>query len=532
MLILLPIVLPIVSAILILIALQSRAKFGVTYLIAAFVALVNWGIVLSFHWNSPPALALPNWLPFPDLAGVIIFQFDSVSWPYAFAIASLAAAVILTASARLALKSIPSAWAGSLLVSGAAIMAIIASSSLALALAWTTIDLIELVIILGTVNQAHMSRRAVFSFSARAAGTFFLIIAMAVSQNQGQILILIDPPQASGIFLLIAAGLRLGVLPLHLPYSEEVPLRRGLGTLLRLASPASSLVLLGHLPPNVVPPAISPYLLIFAALAGVYGAAMWLTARDEIAGRPYWMIGLAGLCIGSTIRGYPLASVAWGTALIFSGGVIFLYTAREKFTHAPLGIALLGMTGLPFTLTANGWSGLVTPPINAPDFIFFAAHILLLAGFLRHSLQPGEPISSTERWIRILYPGGLLFLALSSWLAAAFGWEQFALSPVWPASVLSTLILTGYAVWRYRFHASISLGVYEKSWAVILGKRAARIVSAVLRLDWLYQFFGFTYRVFQSVLQTVTAILEGEGGILWVFVLLALLVALIEGGRP
>ena len=85
---------------------------------------------------------------------------------------------------------------------------------------------------------------------------------------------------------------------------------------------------------------------------------------------------------------------------------------------------------------------------------------------------------------------------------------------------------------QYRFYASISLGVFEKSWAVILGRRAARIISAILRLDWLYQFVAFAYRVLQSVLQTLTTILEGEGGILWVFVLLALLLALIEGGRP
>ncbi len=531
-LILLPVLLPILSAIAILVAQQWRPKFGVTYLIAVLVAMANWGIVLSFYWNPPPPLALTNWLPFPDLAAAIIFQLDSVSWPYAFAITSLAAAVILTASARLSLHSIPAAWAGSLLVSGFAILAITASSSLALVLAWTLIDLIELITILGTVNQPQMSRQAVLSFSARAAGTFFLIFAMVVSQNQGQVLVLIDPPQAAGVFVLIAAGLRLGVLPLHLPYSEEVPLRRGLGTLLRLASPASSLVLLAHLPPGVVPPALSPFLLLFAALAGFYGAAMWLVARNEINGRPYWMIALAGMCIGSTIRGYPLSSVAWGTALIFSGGVLFLYSAREKYTIFPPAIALLGLSGLPFTLTASGWDGLVVPPINIPDFIFLAAHILIMAGFVRQSLQPGEPLAPAERWIKVLYPAGLYLLALSGWVVAALGWAQFALSRVWPAAIISLIFVIFYSVWQLRFQTRFYLGIYEKSWAVILGRRAARIFSSVLRLDWLYGLFGLAYRLLQYLLQALTTILEGEGGILWVFVLLVLLLALVEGGRP
>ncbi len=532
MLILLPVLLPILTAIVILAVQGSRPRFGISYLLAVIVALANWGIILSFHWNNPPALALPNWLPFPNLASVIIFQIDSVSWPYAFAIASLTAAVILTASARLVVRSIPATWAGNLLVSGVALLAVIASSSLALILAWTLIDITELVFILSTVNPPQMSRQAVLSFSARVLGTFFIIIAMAVSQNQGQILVLMDPPQAAGVFLLIAAGLRLGVLPLHLPYSEELPMRRGLGTSLRLASPASSLVLLSHLPPGVVPPDLSPYLLLFAALAGLYGAAMWLTAKDEVSGRPYWMIALAGMCVGSAIRGYPLASLAWGTALIFAGGVLFLYSARDNFTFVPLGIALLGLSGLPFSLTASGWTGLIIPPINAPDFIFLVAHILLVAGYLHHALQPGESLSRVERWIQVLYPAGLYFLALSGWVVAALGWGQISLSRAWPASIVSAVFVILYGVWQLRFRTKITLGVYEKSWVVIIGRRAARILSIVFRLDWLYRFFSFLYRALQGLLRILTTVLEGEGGILWIFALLALLLALVEGGKP
>ncbi len=50
------------------------------------------------------------------------------------------------------------------------------------------------------------------------------------------------PPQA-GLLLIVAAGLRLGVLPVHLPYNSESSLRRGLGTMLRLVR--------GHRQPGV-----------------------------------------------------------------------------------------------------------------------------------------------------------------------------------------------------------------------------------------------------------------------------------------
>ena len=38
----------------------------------------------------------------------------------------------------------------------------------------------------------------------------------------------------TGVYLILAVGLRLGVLPLHLAYSPESAVRRGFGTALRL----------------------------------------------------------------------------------------------------------------------------------------------------------------------------------------------------------------------------------------------------------------------------------------------------------
>jgi len=532
MLILVPVLLPIVASIAVLIIQRFQPRFGISYLVAILASLGNLGIVLSFHWNTPSPLALANWLPFTGLPGAIIFQLDTVSWPYAFAIASLAAAVILTASGRLGLRSVPASWAGCLLVSGTAILAIIASSPLALALSWTLIDLIELSLILGTVNQPGMGRQAVVSFSARLVGTFFLLIAMAIGQADGQPLILVDPPAASGIYLLIAAGLRLGVLPLHLPYTTEVPLRRGLGTMLRLASPASSLVLLGHLPITVVPPDAYPILLIFAALAGLYGAGMWLAAENEVTGRAYWMIALAGMCVASAIRGYPLASLAWGTSLILSGSVLFLYTARQRLTIIPLVLALLAFTGLPFTTAASGWSGLIVPPINAPDLIFLAAHVLLVCGFIRHALKPGDPLSPMERWIQVVYPAGLYLLALSAWLLAFLGWPQsLTVGTIW-ASAVSFLLALGFGIWYARIRPRLPEGQLEKSWLYILLQRVAGVLSIVFRLDWLYRVSAFLIRIFQRLFDIVNGLLEGEGGLLWVFVLLALLMSLLVGATP
>jgi hypothetical protein len=67
---------------------------------------------------------------------------------------------------------------------------------------------------------------------------------------------------------------------------------------------------------------------------------------------------------------------------------------------------------------------------------------------------------------------------------------------------------------------------------VILFSRVAAGLSVIFRLDWLYRFFGFLIRIVQRLLEFITGILEGEGGLLWVFVLLALLLSLISGITP
>ena len=61
--------------------------------------------------------------------------------------------------------------------------------------------------------------------------------------------------------LLIAVGLRLGVLPLHIYYLHEPPLRRGLGSMLRFVPAAASLVLLARIGEVGIPLEITPYLL-------------------------------------------------------------------------------------------------------------------------------------------------------------------------------------------------------------------------------------------------------------------------------
>ena len=182
---------------------------------------------------------------------------------------------------------------------------------------------------LRSTEGEEQNRSVVIAFAVRLAGTGLVVWANLVSTAGGIVMNFRATPASVGIYLLIATGLRLGVLPLHLPYQKENVLRRGFGTTLRLVSAAASLSLLARIPASALKSTLPPYLLILAAAAALYAGWMWVRASDEILGRPFWVLGMASLSVAASLRGNPTGSIGWGIVLILGGGLLFLFSARR-----------------------------------------------------------------------------------------------------------------------------------------------------------------------------------------------------------
>ena len=527
---LLPVLIYFLAAGAILVLNRLRPGFGYAWLLAVVTVFANWGLILYFRFNPPPAIILINWLPVTQSIGTLIFQLDTPAWVYTFSLAGLAAAVILTAAVRLKYRSSPATWAANLAITAVGMLATLAGTPLTLALAWTLIDAVELVFMLAAVPDRSLSAQVVMAFLARVTGTLVLLGSMALSKAGGQDLLLVNAPANLSIFLVIAAGLRLGVLPLNLPYFREFVFRRGVSTTLRMVAAASSLVLLGRLPATAVPVAWFPWLLLFASLAAFYGSVKWLISTNEIAGRPYWLIALAGLAVGSVIRSHPVASLAWGMCLILSGGILFLYSARERRMIFLPALGVLVMSGLPFTPAGGGWQGLVILPINLPDFIFLLAQVLLVVGYIRHMLRPEESLAGMERWIKGVYPLGLLLLALTAWLIELLGWPNATGLDHWGASVIAAGLAAGGWFGLGRLRTWWPAHPEHTAWLSVVARPVGAVLNNLFRFDWLYRLIEIAYLILQRFIQAVTVILEGEGGVLWVLVLLALLASLLMSG--
>lgn len=529
-LVLLPIFILFLTALGIVILQQTRPSIGYSWLIGTLGAFAAAAIVTAQRWYLPLGLEIDTFSPFPGFSSPPSFSLDRFSWPYMFSMAVLALAFLLTDAARLETEARPINWAAGLALIGICMLALMAANPITLVLAWTAVDLAELIMLLVQGAGRRAGEQVIIAFSVRVSGTVLILTAVLIARSQGIDFTLVQIPPSLGIFMLLAAGLRLGVLPLNIPYFRDVYPWRGLGNVLRMIGPASSLVLLGRMPSDLLLDDWNVLLLGLSGLAAVYGAAMWLNASDEINGRPYWFAALAGLAIASVINGSPQSSIAWGTALILFGSVLFFFSARRRqILYIPV-IGVVGISGLPFSPAASGWQGVIGGSAGLFSLFAIITLVLLIWGYLRHAWRGRDELYRMERWVHTVYPAGLLILLAAGAANGYLGWPGSRTVGVWWASITTALIAAGGVVLALSLRSRFNEQEVSGRWLSVFARRVGSVLSAVFRLNWMYRFLAWLYGVLQNIIQLLTTMFEGDGGILWAMVILALLISQIIAG--
>ena len=117
-------------------------------------------------------------------------------------------------------------------------------------------------------------------------------------------------------------------------------------------------------------------------------------------GRPFWILGLSAFTVAAAIQSQPLASQAWGLATLFSGGVLFLYSARSpRIIVLPI-LGLVGISALPYTPAWRG-TGLFAALHPAGGGLFHLGTCFTIGGILP---TPGAR-STRPRQISSVGPG-------------------------------------------------------------------------------------------------------------------------------
>src|SRR5215208_5873406 len=266
MFILITVVILIVAALVLLVLQFTVPGFRYNWSIAMAGALLGWISVFAWQAQMPMSLQFPAWQPALLFSQSPTFIGDEIAWAFAISLTTLCLAILLTAVVRSNFPR-PINWMGTLILTALGVMAVASDNPLTLVLIWAAIDISELIAQLRVLEDPKLSEQAVVAFASRAAGILVLLWADMVSAANGQTLDFRQAPPQAGLYLILAAGLRIGVLPLHLPYPSESSLRRGFGTGLRMISVASRLILLARIPSSSLTSSWTPYLLILTSLA-------------------------------------------------------------------------------------------------------------------------------------------------------------------------------------------------------------------------------------------------------------------------
>jgi hypothetical protein len=548
-----------------------RPRLNIQGFLAVAAVLASWVLVFLARSDIPRTIQFPAWRPDTLFTLSPTLLIDQNSWYLALALASLSLTVVITSISRLGQSQarlspagqIPSSsgqltsddvassdqpdefntltpgpswvlWAQFLALNSLGILAVCAGNLLTLLLAWTALDLIELPILLGRMLQSRTRERIIMAFSAKMAGICLVIGAGIILWSSESTLTFesITPPAST--LLLLAAGLRLGVIPIHLPFNRGLPINRNLGTMIRLVPASASYMLLVRLSSVGLMKSFSPYLLVLTVLTGIYAAILWLRARDEIIGRPFWLLTTSSLVLAAAIVSQPAACLAWAITSLLSGGFIFSMSLRHKNLLPLAVLGMLNLSALPFTPTWQGTkifeptsvAGLNPTILAIFSFLLLVIQAFLMSGFIRHMLRgvyvfDEAPLPHTERWVWFLYPLGLALMLITHILIGIFMLPR-----------LSGISLVEWAVGPVVVIFVGAIHFLGRQYRPLFQPRVDPNVRStwdrIFAFEWLYRLLWGLYRSLSRVFSTISSILEGEGGLLWALVLLGLIFVFLQ----
>ena len=462
---------------------------------------ISWLAVVGLRFALPSYVLLVAWQPqqlFLDSPALLI---DGYNWGLALALLSLALAFLFTEPSLSEGVNFNSLASG-LLVIVLAIFAVLAGNQLTLLLAWAAIDLVELFIWLSQALHPELRERIILAFASRASG---LILS---TYGIGQV----------GVYL-IASVLRLGVFPFHIPYVDNTEIRRGFGSILRLVPPLVTIPFLVRLAGFGQNNSLHFFIPIIVLVA-LSAAILWISAENEIEGRPFWIITISAFILISTIENQPTATLAWGIIMVVLGGSIFLSRVRNRYWIFWTIIQILILCGIPFSPL---WdiNRIYQPPFGIWSGLLLIAHILLIGGFWRHNKRKISENLIGERWIFALYGIGLTVLAIIPFIAGYAGWKNLLESGtgyVYPTTRSPVAFWIGLAI-PFLF----VIGYWITPKIRLSFSSHANTALKLLSFDWAIEFLRWSFRKLADLFSFLNLVFEGQGGILWAFLVLILL---------
>jgi hypothetical protein len=494
-----------------------RPGFKYFWQISALGSLTTWLLMLLSRYSIGERLTLSTWRPLEIYPVSPQLYNDVYSWSYALALCTLTLAVVFTDTARSGEANWTS-WVSNLVLTALGILAVQAGNLLTLVMAWTAIDLTEVVLLLRGVKKSEDRESIVIGFSARIGGIILLIAAQLNIYSLRIAPDFSDLPLQANVLLIVSALLHMRHIAPSRLIHQLSPVIRSQSRMSSLVAAAASFILITRTAVYGVPENTVTVMLFLAGLASIFASLAWNSSIGKLNTQEYWMLGLASLIVAAAVRQQASAAMAWGAAALLPGGLLLFAPIRSRPIVIILLLGSLGITTLPYT---PAWQGayLYSNPTNLALILLLLSQSLLLVGFVRFSLLTDPHTAGMERWVRIIYPWGLVLIPVAHYLIGISSWtEGISLENTLP-SVLGIII------------ASTVLALEKKSLGYSrltrTGRRIGETISQLFSFQWLFALVWRGYTILGKGLAYFVRVIEGDGGVLWGLLFLVLLITII-----
>jgi hypothetical protein len=499
-----------------------RMRMAYLWLLPAIIALVCWVVFIIL-----PIPAAGNVFHTPGLfslsvAGGLSFNLDETSWGFIYLVVSLVLVYFLTLLIRLDEEKRTLLWIGWLVLSAIAILSFAAGNLTTLIVSWFLFDILDFLFTFLILHSGGLEGSLVGSFTLRLVSLGLLIIAgIFMSPEKAQWL---PAPLAPFAYFLLffAAFFRTGLLPIRFENREGEEKSSSFIFLKETLLVLSGFSLLSFLPVQYLSN-ISQIILttIFFLLSLTF---VLLSIMKKSKCMDLWMKSI--LCLGCmcVFAGSPIALVGWGGVAMLGSGISYFYTQRSRRNQIFAWLGILSLSGLPYSIAGFALAGLTTSLSIFWLIPGLFVYSFLLFDFIRIIREPGEEKETIEP----------LYLAFY-----IFGLFQFALSPF--AILIKNPVLAANVIrfwWVGIALLALCLGLFWLEKRIRISKTALENMTSRISglfksfsFEWLVKFWQWLSWSLSAIVQFLTRLLEGEGGVIWAIVILSLLVSLLSVGR-
>lgn len=528
MLSLVPVFLLIIAAIFMQVFGIIKMRAGTTWLIAAVLTFAAWLTMLPIGLLLPPEVAIRNWLPTLIQTHTLIFSYTPLTWVFGFLILTLLVAVVFSEAKHLESPGYVQKLSGSIILTAFGLLAILSRSVLSFILAWALIDLVEFGLIAILIGRPKSHSSATTAVLFRAVGILLLIVFTAIVPSEISTGLPDSISKQQWWLLIVLTLFRTGTLPLYQPYIDTPAYQRGIVTLLRIMPLVTVFAFITFISPFSLPEMPGGALIFLLDLALLYGAVSWFSKENEIKGRPYWLFSMAGFGLLSFLTSRVAALSGIALVLVIGGSGLFLYIPRlSKKINAFIVVLLLSLLMLPFSPSAP-FAQLFTAGISVfHKIIWFLSYAFLIAGVVKHALRRVDHSELLEPWMTLFHSIALYFVAVAPWLMVAVFFRAQAESITWWPWII-TLLITSVFLFLF-FFFSHRISYYQGRFKPKLERLRdlEHLMSPLFKFTWLSRFLDWLGFGIEKTVNLLTKVLEGDGGVLWSFLFIVLLLSLL-----